>query len=91
MSSTEHAPVSSANAEAIEAWDGPLFERFVQYRHIVVAGLASHGDEAMRLHPPEPGDRVLDLGCGFGDATQQLAALVAQVGRVRSVVAADRG
>ncbi len=29
--------VSPANAEAIEAWDGPLFERFVKYRHIVVA------------------------------------------------------
>jgi SAM-dependent methyltransferase len=90
MSSTEAAPASSANAEAIEAWDGPLFERFVTYRHIVVAGLAPHGDEAMRVHPPRTGDRVLDLGCGFGDATQQLAALVGAEGSVLGVDASPR-
>ncbi len=66
---------SSANAEAIEAWDGPLFDRFVRYRHILVTGLKRHGDEALRIHPPGVGAPVLDLGCGFGDTTQQLAAL----------------
>jgi SAM-dependent methyltransferase len=79
-----------ANAEAIEAWDGPLFERFVQYRHIVVAGLAAHGDEAMRLHPPQPGSRVLDLGCGFGDTTRQLAALTGPRGSAFGVDASPR-
>ncbi len=68
--------VSPANAEAIEAWDGPLFERLVRYRHIVVAGLKRFGDEAMRLHPPPLGARVLDVGCGFGDTTQPLAEFV---------------
>ena len=90
MTQTEQAPASLANAEAIEAWDGPLFERFVQYRHVVVAGLASHGDEAMRVHPPETGDRVLDLGCGFGDATQQLAGLVGPEGSALGVDASPR-
>src|SRR5688572_30723851 len=55
MSSTDVAPVSSANAEAVEAWDGPLFDRFVTYRHIVVTGLTAYGDEAMRVHPPDTG------------------------------------
>ena len=90
MTQTDQAPASSANTEAIEAWDGPLFERFVRYRHVVVAGLASHGDEAMRLHPPVTGDRVLDLGCGFGDATQQLAALVGPEGSALGVDASPR-
>ena len=35
--------------------------------------------------PPGPGDRVLDIGCGFGDATQQLAALVGPDGRATGV------
>jgi ubiquinone/menaquinone biosynthesis C-methylase UbiE len=78
------------NAEAIEAWDGPLFERFVQYRHIVVTGLTAHGDEALRLHPPVVGDRVLDVGCGFGDASQQIAALVGPEGTVLGVDASPR-
>ncbi len=90
MTQTDQAPASLANAEAIEAWDGPLFERFVQYRHVLVAGLASHGDEAMRLHPPATGDRVLDVGCGFGDATQQLARLVGPEGSAFGVDASPR-
>jgi SAM-dependent methyltransferase len=34
----------------------------------------------MELHPPKGGHRVLDIGCGFGDTTQQLAALVGPEG-----------
>ena len=80
----------SANAEAIEAWDGPLFERFVSYRHIVVTALTAYGDEALRLHPPREGDRVLDVGCGFGDTTRQLAELVGPTGSALGVDASPR-
>jgi len=90
MSVTQQQPVSSTNAEAIEAWDGPLFERFVQYRHIVVAGLGCHGDEAMRLHPPQIGDRILDVGCGFGDTTRRLAGLAGPEGFAVGVDASPR-
>ena len=82
--------VSPANAEAIEAWDGPLFERFVKYRHIVVAGLKQFGDEAMRIVPPLLGSRVLDIGCGFGDTTQQLANQIGSEGFAVGVDAAPR-
>jgi SAM-dependent methyltransferase len=90
MSTTAGNPPASTNAEAIEAWDGPLFERFVKYRHIVVAGLKAFGDEAMRIYPPPPGGRVLDIGCGFGDTTQQLAELVGSDGFAVGVDAAPR-
>jgi SAM-dependent methyltransferase len=72
--------VAAENEEATEAWSGVLFDRFVQYRDLVVTGLKAHGDAAMALHPPKAGDRVLDIGCGFGDTTQQLAALVGAEG-----------
>ncbi len=81
---------ASVNEEAIEAWDGPLFERFVQFRHIMVGGLAPHGREAMRLHPPQPGARLLDIGCGFGDSTQQLAELVGDAGSAHGIDASPR-
>jgi SAM-dependent methyltransferase len=90
MSTVESDTEQTGNAEAIEAWDGPLFDRFVQYRHIVVAGLRNHGDEALRLHPPRVGDRVLDIGCGFGDTTQQLAGLVGPTGFALGVDASPR-
>ena len=72
--------IAAENEEATEAWSGVLFDRFVQYRDLIVAGLKEFGDEAMRIYPPNPGDRVLDIGCGFGDTTQQLAALVGPEG-----------
>jgi SAM-dependent methyltransferase len=71
---------AAENREASEAWSGPLFERFVRYRNLVIDGLGAHGEAAIEAHPPRPGDRVLDLGCGFGDTTQRLAALVGDGG-----------
>jgi SAM-dependent methyltransferase len=72
--------VAPDNEEATEAWSGVLFDRFVEFRGLIVYGLKAHGDRAMSLYPPSPGDRVLDIGCGFGDTTQQLAALVGPEG-----------
>jgi SAM-dependent methyltransferase len=76
------------NAEAINAWDGPLFDRFVRFREILTTGLAPHGEEALRLFPPQSGQRVLDIGCGFGDTTQRIAGLVAPSGKAVGVDAA---
>jgi SAM-dependent methyltransferase len=76
------AQIAAENAETVEAWSGPLFDRFVRYRSIVVEGLGAHGGAALAANPPEPGDRVLDLGCGFGDTTRRLAGLVGESGAV---------
>jgi ubiquinone/menaquinone biosynthesis C-methylase UbiE len=82
--------VQTPNAEAIAAWDGPLYDRFVQFRQIVTDGLGIHGEQALRLHPPRRGERVLDVGCGFGDTTQRIAALVGPDGEALGVDAAAR-
>jgi SAM-dependent methyltransferase len=87
--STEPA-VAQDNEEALEAWNGVLFDRFVKYRHLVVGGLAPHGEEALRRHPPERGDRVLEVGCGFGDTAQRLAELVGPDGSVLGTDVAPR-
>ena len=88
MATSETRWGTGVNAEAIQAWDGPLFDRFVQYRDILVAGLGAHGDEALRLNPPREGQRILDVGCGFGDTTQQIAAMVGPSGEAVGVDAA---
>lgn len=31
--------IAVGNEEAVEAWNGVLFDRFLQYRHIFTAGL----------------------------------------------------
>jgi SAM-dependent methyltransferase len=90
VSTTESRWGSGANAEAIQAWDGPLYDRFVRFREIVTQGLGGHGEEALRLFPPQPRQRVLDIGCGFGDTTQRIAGLVGSGGEAVGVDAAER-
>jgi SAM-dependent methyltransferase len=88
MTSTDAA--ASDNAEAIEAWSGPLFDRFLRFREIVTTGLGAHGEEALRLSPPMPGERVLDIGCGFGDTSQRIAGLVGPSGAAVGVDVAPK-
>jgi SAM-dependent methyltransferase len=76
------------NDEAIRAWDGPLYERFVRFREVVTHGLGAHGEAALELFGPAPGQRVLDIGCGFGDTTQRLAGIVGPTGEAVGVDAA---
>ncbi|HEU0250355.1 MAG TPA: methyltransferase domain-containing protein [Solirubrobacteraceae bacterium] len=90
MSTTAPDSQLSANEEAIRAWDGPLYDRFVRFREMVTTGLGAHGEEALRLNPPQLGQRVLDVGCGFGDTTQRIAALLGSSGEAVGVDAAPR-
>ena len=84
------ANVPTTNEEAIQAWDGPLFERFSRYRELVTTGLGNHGEAALALFPPQAGQRVLDIGCGFGDTTQRIAGMVGPEGEAVGVDAAPK-
>jgi ubiquinone/menaquinone biosynthesis C-methylase UbiE len=83
-------PAAAGNQEAVAAWDGVLFDRYAAFRHLILPGLGAHGDRALALYPPREGERVLDIGCGFGDATQQIAQLVGPRGEVVGVDASAR-
>jgi ubiquinone/menaquinone biosynthesis C-methylase UbiE len=90
MSTAETRWGPGVNAEAIQAWDGPLYDRWLRFRHVVTTGLGAHGDAALALVPPQQGQRVLDIGCGLGDTTQQIAELVGPDGEAVGVDAAER-
>lgn len=83
-------PVAAANEEATEAWNGVLFDRWVQFRDIVTDGLGAHGEEALRDNPPPAGGRALDIGCGLGDTTRRIAELVGPEGEVTGIDVAER-
>ncbi len=72
------------NEEAQRAWDGVLFDRFLRFRHLIGA-LANHGRVAMQACPPPEGARVVDIGCGFGDSTNDLAVLAGPAGSALGV------
>jgi SAM-dependent methyltransferase len=90
LEAVAQALVADDNQEALEAWNGVLFDRFVEFRHLVADGLAPHGRAGMRILPPRLGDHVLDIGCGFGDSSLELAELVGPTGSVLGVDVAPR-
>lgn len=78
------------NVEATEAWNGPLFDIWLEYRDLVADGLRNHGEAALAATPPHEGDRVLDIGCGLGDTTVRLAGLVGSAGHAHGVDVAEQ-
>jgi ubiquinone/menaquinone biosynthesis C-methylase UbiE len=77
------------NDEVTRAWNGVLFEKFSRFKHLLTAGLSRHGDALLRRSPPEAGWRVVDLGCGFGDMTRQLAQRLGDGGEAVGVDVAE--
>ena len=84
------ATIAETNTETAEAWNGVLFDRFIEYRRVISEGLGAHGQVALEQYPPQPGERALDIGCGFGDTSQAIARLVGPEGSVLGVDISDR-
>jgi len=82
--------MTNPNAEAIEAWDTVLFDKFTRFKHLVTEGLGPHGTVAIDRLAPQPGENIIDLGCGFGDSTISIAAKVGATGKAVGVDAASR-
>jgi ubiquinone/menaquinone biosynthesis C-methylase UbiE len=78
-----------SNAVIIDAWNTVLFDKFVRFRHLMTLGLSGHSDECFRRHRPREGTSVVDIGCGFGDTTIELAAAVGRHGTATGVDCAE--
>jgi ubiquinone/menaquinone biosynthesis C-methylase UbiE len=73
-------PVAPGNEEAVRAWDTVLYERWKKNRAVFVGALDEVTDELFDRFPPPRGGSCIDIGCGFGETTRQLARLVGPQG-----------
>jgi len=79
----------SDNSIIVKAWNTVLYDKFCRFRHLLVDGLARHSDAALERTHYAPGDRVLDIGCGFGDSTLRIARTVGAGGAAVGVDCAE--
>jgi ubiquinone/menaquinone biosynthesis C-methylase UbiE len=70
------------DTDFVKFWNEILAPKFIKFRHVLVGGLTHHSEAVFPKLPVGPGDRVLDVGCGFGDTAIKIAKIVGSEGEV---------
>jgi SAM-dependent methyltransferase len=76
---------SGINANEIRYWNSPATAAWVTLQERLDAVLAPVAELGLARAAPQPGEHALDIGCGCGATTIELAARVGQQGRVLGV------
>ena len=73
------------NATQIEFWNGETGRNWVAHDALMEAMLRPLGESVMDTLAPQPGEHVLDIGCGCGHTSLSLAGRVGAEGSVTGI------
>lgn len=80
---------NEGDTDFVKFWNTVLEPKFTKYRHILQGGLSRHSAAVLpNLHLTK-GMSVLDVGCGWGDMSLQVAEIVGPSGRVVGIDCVD--
>ena len=70
------------NSEQIAEWNGALGQRWVAMQQEIDHIVVPFGTAALKAAAPQPGERVIDIGCGCGGTSIELSRIVGAGGAV---------
>jgi len=82
-------PAAASSNEFVGFWNDILVPKFTKYRHVLVGGLNHHSAKIFPKLEIRPGDKAVDVGCGFGDTAIQIAKRVGPEGSVLGIDCCD--
>ncbi len=89
MSDVTQPLTTPEDSDFVQFWNDVLAPKFIRFKHVLVDGLTQHSEAVFPSLPVNEGDRVLDVGCGFGDTAIKLAKLVGDSGEVVGIDCCD--
>jgi SAM-dependent methyltransferase len=72
-------------AEQAAFWNGPGGKMWLAAYERIQRGIAGFGEAALKAAAAQPGEHVLDIGCGTGGTTAELARAIGPNGQVLGV------
>jgi SAM-dependent methyltransferase len=85
----QNQPPRNERNQYVTFWNEILVPKFVRWKHIIVDGLTLHSEAIFPTLRVRPGDKVVDVGCGFGDTAIKLAKMVGPSGSVLAMDCCD--
>lgn len=81
--------VATDNLGFVECWNEILTPKWIRFRHLLSGNGKIHSDIAYADFDIQKGDKVLDIGCGFGETALEIAEMVGPAGEVLGIDCTD--
>ncbi|MDH3845212.1 MAG: methyltransferase domain-containing protein, partial [Myxococcales bacterium] len=81
--------IAADNLGFVECWNEILTPKWIRFRHLLSGNGKIHSDIAYADFDIRPGDKVLDIGCGFGETALEIGQMVGPTGEVVGIDCTD--